>query len=108
MAQCEKENCTNPATHSVTLNVPAKGVPLGLHSPIKMYIGVELCLEHANEFGNGFTWADNESLTEAIEATVTATGASPVDFDRAFHRVIPLTNPGYQQFLKVKSERCSS
>lgn len=108
MAKCEHDDCPHEATHSVTLNIPAMGTPIDLHSPIKMYIGVELCREHADKFGDGFDWEENETLREAVESTVKAVGGSPADFDRSFHRSIPITNSGYQQFLKIKSERRSS
>lgn len=108
MAKCEKETCAREATHSVTLNVPAKGVPIDLHAPIKMYIGVELCREHADDFGKDFDWDENESLREAVEASVTALGGSPADFDRSFHSTISINSDGYKQFLKIKSERRSS
>jgi hypothetical protein len=108
MAKCENENCDKEATHSVTLNIPAIGVPIDLHSPIKMYIGVELCLEHANSFGEKFSWEENEPLRDAIEASVRALGGSPADFDRSFHAVCTLDSQGYQQFLQVKDGRRSS
>lgn len=108
MAKCEKDNCEGEATHSVTLNIPATGVPIDLHTPIKMYIGVELCRKHADEFGKDFNWDENETLREAIEATVKGIGGSPADFERAFHSTIPITSNGYQQFLKIKSEHRSS
>lgn len=108
MAKCENENCPNEATHSVTLNIPAKDVPIDLHHPIKMYIGVELCVEHAKSFGDGFDWAENRELQEAITSTLASTGHTDADFDRTFHSAIPITNSGYQQFMKVKRDRASS
>lgn len=108
MANCEHEGCTKEATHSATLNVPAKGIPIDLHSPIKMYMGVVLCLEHAKAFGDDFTWEDNESLRDAIEATLEASGRSAPDFDRTFFDTVNIQSDGYRQFLKVKQERTSS
>lgn len=92
----------------MTLNIPAKDVPIDLHHPIKMYIGVELCREHAKAFGEGFDWDDNRELREAIEAAITATGGSDADFDRTFHSAISVNDHGYLQFLKVKRDRASS
>lgn len=92
----------------MTLNIPAKDQPIDLHRPIKMYIGVELCREHAKTFGEGFEWAENQSLRDAIESTLATTGGSPADFDRTFHSAIPLNDQGYIQFLKVKRERSLS
>jgi hypothetical protein len=108
MAKCENEGCDKEATHSVTLNIPAAGVPIDLHTPIKMYIGVELCREHADSFGEKFTWEENDSLRDAIEASVAALGGSPADFDRSFHAVCSLDSQGYQQFLLIKEQRRSS
>jgi hypothetical protein len=108
MAKCENEKCDKEATHAVTLNVPAKDIPIDLHAPIKMYVGVELCLEHAKEFGADFSWSENQPLREAIEATLAATGRSEPDFERTFHSTVPINHHGYQQFLKVQSERSSS
>lgn len=108
MAKCEHENCTHEATHSVTLNIPTKGVQFELHPPIKMYIGVELCREHAKDFGAGFDWEDNLPLKQAMENTLAATGRIEVDFDRTFHAAVHIDDPGYQQFLKVKRGRTLS
>ncbi len=105
MAKCEHEGCTYNATHSVTLNVPAIGVPIDLHSPIKMYIGVELCRDHAKEFGKGFEWSENEGLREAIMATLEASGRSDADFDRTFHSVVKLDDAGYLQFKRLQEDR---
>ncbi len=105
---CEHEGCTHKATHSVTLNIPAKGVPIDLHRPIKMYIGVELCKDHAKAFGDGFKWDDNAPLKNAIESTLRATGRSDADFDRAFHSTVRLDDPGYIQFLELSKSRKSS
>ncbi len=105
---CEHDGCEHQATHSVTLNVPAKGVPIDLHSPIKMYIGVELCLEHAKEFGKEFSWVDNEPLRNAIESTLRVTGRSDADFDRSFHSTVRLNDPGYIQFLELSASRNGS
>lgn len=103
--KCEFEGCEHTATHSVTLNIPAKGVPIDIHSPIKMYIGVELCKDHAKAFGEGFNWEDNLPLKEAILATLKTTGRSDADFDRSFHSAIKLTDPGYIQFLQLSESR---
>lgn len=108
MAKCENENCTHEATHSVTLNIPAKDVAIDLHNPIKMYIGVELCKDHAKSFGEGFDWDENKELREAIEATVATIGGGAADFDRTFHSAISINDHGYLQFLKVKRERSLS
>ena len=107
MANCEHETCTNEATHSVTLNVPAIGIPIDLHAPIKMYMDTVLCLEHAKAYGLNFTWDDNESLRDAIESTLEATGRSQADFNRTFFDTLSIKNEAYRQFLKVKQERTS-
>jgi hypothetical protein len=108
MAKCERTDCEYNATHSVTLNVPAVGVPIDLHSPIKMYIGVELCRDHAKKFGDGFTWEDNEGLRDAIVATLAAAGRSDADFDRTFHSIVKLDDPGYRQFKQMQADRKKS
>lgn len=103
--KCEFDGCQHAATHSVTLNIPAKGVPIDLHAPIKMYVGVELCADHAKEFGKGFSWDDNEPLRSAIEATLRTTGRTDADFERSFHSTIRLSDPGYVQFLEMSASR---
>lgn len=105
MKKCERDDCEHAATHSVTLNVPAMGVPIDIHQPIKMYIGIELCRDHAKAFGVDFKWRENEPLKDAIATTLSATGRSEADFDRAFHSVIRLDDDGYQQFLKLRERR---
>lgn len=108
MKKCERDDCERQATHSVTLNVPAMDVPIDIHQPIKMYVGIELCRDHAKGFGEDFDWAGNEQLKDAIATTLSATGRSEADFDRAFHSVIRLDDNGYQQFLKLRGSRDSS
>lgn len=108
MPKCENENCEKEATHSITLNVPAKGIAIDLHTPIKMYVGVQLCHEHAKEFGSDFTWDDNYELREAIEATIAAAGLSEPDFNKTFHSVVSMNHDGYQQFLKIRGQRSQS
>ena len=105
MAHCEHAGCPNTATHSVTLNVPIDGVPINLHRPIKMYIGIIMCLEHARVFGKDFDWSDNEGLREAINESLTRTSASKADYDRTFHSVVKLTDPGYLQFIELLESR---
>ncbi len=105
MIKCEHTGCEHEATHSVTLNIPAEGVPIDLHHPIKMYIGVKLCLEHAKVFGKDFDWEDNLSMQEAIDASLLATSATKADYDRTFHSIVKLTDPGYLQFVDFLEKR---
>lgn len=104
MKKCERENCEHAATHSTTLNMPSIGVPIDLHSPLKMYVGIELCQDHAKELGKQFKWSENQSLKEAVVDLARSMRRADVDFDRTFHSVIKLTDPGYLQFLKTKKK----
>jgi len=102
---CEFDGCKCEATHSVTLNIPAEGVPIDLHRPIKMYIGIKLCLDHAKTFGKDFEWEDNESMREAIDESLRKTSATKADYDRTFHSIVKLTDPGYLQFMEFMEKR---
>ena len=105
MSKCENSDCTKEATHAVTLNIPAVGKPIETHQPIKMYVGVKLCLKCAREFGKDFTWENNEDLKESLNDTLKTACGSDLDFARSFHSPIAFTNPGYQQFVEATSNK---
>lgn len=103
MAKCEVDGCEQVATHSVTLNIPAEGIAIDCHQPLKMYIGVERCLAHAKEFSKiSFDWDGNESLRDAIDDSLARYKTdTKADYDRSFHSVVSMTEPGYLQFLEA-------
>ncbi len=98
---CEHQGCARAATHAPRLNIPAQGWPIDLHQPISMFIGIELCKDHAKTFGDGFKWSDNPKLKEAIE--IVSRGKAPPDFDRAFHTVTRLDSDEYRKFGQVRA-----
>jgi hypothetical protein len=98
--RCEEDGCKECATHSVTLNVPAAGVPIDLHQPLRLYIDVKLCHEHAKEFGRSFTWEENEELRDNIAAFVREAKFGARDFDRTFASSIRLEDPGFKEIQK--------
>ena len=99
MPKCDYKDCKCEATHSVTLNVPAEGVPIDLHRPLKMFLGIELCFQHATEFGKNFSWEENEHMKEAIDASLAVISSTKADYPRTFHSIIKLNDAGYLQFL---------
>jgi hypothetical protein len=107
MAKCEVEGCDDQATHSITLNIPAEGVAIDLHQPIKMYIGVERCHNHAKEFSKlPFDWDSNGPLRDAIDDSLFRHKSDmKPDYHRSFHSVVKMTEPGYIQFVEMSSKR---
>lgn len=101
--QCEEEGCKEKATHSVTLNIPAAGVPIDCHQPMQLYIDIKLCRDHATNFGKSFSWEDNEPLKEGIIEFVSESNFGVRDFNKTFTSAIPMNNSRYrevQSFLK--------
>jgi hypothetical protein len=98
--KCEEEGCKENATHSVTLNIPAAGVPIDCHQPLRLYIDVKLCRGHAVNFGNGFHWHDNEGLRESIENFISESHFGVRDFSKTFSSAIKLTDSSYVEVQK--------
>lgn len=103
--KCEHSGCEAEGTHSITVNIPAEGVPIDLHRPIKMYMGVELCLDHAKMFSKEFNWGENPDLQNSINESLAATSATKADYERTFTCIVKLTDPGYLQFLEFMKKR---
>jgi hypothetical protein len=100
MTICQHESCNRPATHAPQLQIPAQGWPIDLHQPVAMFIGVELCKDHATRFGDDFKWSDNLKIKEAVEFITR--GRAPPDFERAFHTVVRLDSEAYRTFLGMR------
>lgn len=98
--RCEEDGCAAEATHSVTLNIPAAGVPIDCHQPMKMFIDVKLCQCHAREYGKEFSWDENQELKETINDFTRAGHFGARDFSRTFHSVIRLTDQSYINFQR--------
>lgn len=107
MAKCEVEGCGQDATHSITLNIPAEGIAIDLHRPLKMYIGVERCLDHAKEFSKvTFDWPSNAPLRDAIlDSLLRHESDIKPDYERSFYSVVKMTEPGYLQFVELAAKR---
>jgi len=95
--QCEEEGCKEKATHSVTLNIPAAGVPIDCHQPMQLFIDVKLCRNHAVNFGKSFSWEDNEPLKESIENFIAESHFGARDFHKTFSSAISLENASYKE-----------
>lgn len=93
MTNCQHTNCTQPATHAIRVNIPAKGFAIDSHTPMRLTLGLELCLKHAKGF------KVNDFLTDQFKQTVTdaarAQNRVDPDFKRAFITPILLTDPEY-------------
>lgn len=107
MAKCEVDGCDEVATHSVTLNIPAEGIAIDCHQPLKMYVGVRRCLAHAKEFSKvDFNWETNEPLRDAINDSLARYKTDTrADYSRSFQSVVSMTEPGYLQFLETAAKR---
>lgn len=49
MTGCGKIGCIRQARLAPKLHLPAAGLPIDLHQPATMLIGLKLCAEHATE-----------------------------------------------------------
>lgn len=88
----------------MAINVPATGVPIDMHQPLKIIFGIELCARHYGEI-NIKDWLGDEKLRELfrIQARISAGNlAVPPDFDRAFISKVNLKDPAY---LSMKNSR---
>lgn len=98
--RCEEEDCPAEATHSVTLNIPAAGVPIDCHQPMKMFIDVCLCHEHAKDYGKGFTWDENADLKDTITKFTREGNFGERDFEKTYHGVVGLNDRSYLNFQR--------
>lgn len=103
--KCGQPDCEAEGTHSITVNIPAEGVPIDLHRPIKMYMGIELCLDHAKMLSKEFDWEENHDLRNSIDEALVATSATKADYERTFTCIVKVTDPGYLQFLEFMRKR---
>jgi len=95
--RCEEDGCKENATHSVTINIPAVGVPIDLHQPLKLYVDVKFCHSHAKEFGKYFSWKENEELKENIMGFVRDAKFGERDFNRTFASTIQITDNYFKE-----------
>jgi hypothetical protein len=96
MIKCER--CDQPATHSTTVNVPAKG-DADRFPAAKLYLGEQCCFEHAKQVGEEFNLDDFKGLKDSIESNLKISGKIP-DFEKIFKRVVKLDDPGFMQYQK--------
>lgn len=102
--KCEEEGCKEPATHSVTLNIPAVGVPIDCHQPLRLYVDVKLCKTHASNFGQFFSWDENEELHDKIVDFVYENKFGERDFRRTFSSAISLSDNNYREIQNYLEE----
>lgn len=78
--KCQHNNCWRDATGPIALRIPATGMPLAEHDPIKCVVGLQVCDEC---FG---TLKAADFLSEQMKKAVNiATMLKvPPDFDKAF------------------------
>jgi hypothetical protein len=64
-------------------------------------VSMELCRDHAVEFGKGFSWDQNPQLKKA--AALAAQGRAEPDFDRAFHDCVRLDGEAFAIFKRAQA-----
>lgn len=95
--KCAYETCNNEASHAPKICVPATGCPIGDGS-LSLICGIQLCIEHAREFGYLEMIAD-ERLQNVFAIMARASGSSiPPDFERTFMDLIPIEGEEFQMF----------
>lgn len=89
-----RNDCTAEATCALAVNVPAKGWPIDLHSPMRAVTGVVVCDQHFGDCeASDFLDLPTGGMRKLFE--VLAEGKQPPDFDRAYLSKIKLDDPVY-------------
>lgn len=101
---CDWHGCKEPATHSVRLCVPHSGIPIDMHRPLSIILGLECCIDHARQFDAQEMIKMNPDLFEAMTRHV------DVDLSRVFVEPILLDHPEMlmPEMLMLKKARLSN
>lgn len=99
---CGVTACTAEATIAIAINIPAIGVPLAEHSPIRIVPGVALCQScYDMEEASVEDWLDMRNETTKVTVRELVAGvclqrrlADP-DFSRAFVTPLALDSPEF-------------
>lgn len=99
---CDRNECRNTATTAARLCVPASGVPLESHEPLKAVVGLAVCDKCFKELDPAdFLSASLEKGLRGIFEILAAGKAAP-DFDRAWFEKLSLDSPEYKLLLKSR------
>lgn len=96
--KCDKKGCEREARFAPKIYIPARGFAAIREQSASMYIGLEMCYEHAENFDPG----DLENIEEIANAALRVVLQNPVpcDIERAW--VIPIRLDS-KEFLEFKN-----
>lgn len=86
--KCQQTECCALATEGLVLLIPARGIPLAEHDPIRVVVGLQLCSACIKALDPAELLAPELSLRSLVSKA--ASGRIPPDFDRAITAGIPL------------------
>jgi hypothetical protein len=94
--KCMVQGCGMEADCAVGINVPAQGVAIDQHQPLRMVLGIALCFHHYD----GLTVQEfvTDQLMEIFEVACQTSKRAPPDFHRAYLSKVALDSP---EFLSV-------
>lgn len=98
MTACSKTGCAAAATCAPKLCVPAQGVPIDIHQPMTMIIGLPVCAAHFAELKTELFLT--QITRRSFETMARAGKRIAPDFARAFLERIPLNGSEYQTFQR--------
>lgn len=98
------KGCANPATVGLAMNVPAKGVALAEHDPIRILLGIMVCDGCTRKIAaKEFLGDSSSSLGTLLRVMCRKGGWAEPDFDRAFIAPVPLDGEEWKAF-RVKGK----
>jgi hypothetical protein len=102
MTKCSEKNCKNQATVAPALFIPAMGVSIHQHTPIKMVMTVPFCNQHFKtmDIKNFMLPEGKRRITEALRAI----GRADPDFERAWLKPISIESDEYRELLKASTD----
>lgn len=99
---CCHVDCQLEAKWAPKLCVPATGVPIDTHNPLKIIMSIPVCDDHIGEMRAPDFLSHDPRLKGIFE--MMARGRAAPDFERAFIQRVSLNSSEYKIFRKQQEE----
>lgn len=106
---CDRDGCSEPASHAPKLCVPATGRPIDTHQPLAIIFGLQCCRKHVDEM-KAETFLSEPQVKMMFEMAARASCAQSgvdyiaPDFDRAFIEKIRIDSMEFLNFMRIRQE----
>ncbi len=99
---CQRDGCCKLADGVIAINVPATGIPIQEHDPLRVVFGLHLCDQHIqDEMKTGEAHLTPE-LRQIFEMQARWVNGRKPDFRRTFITKVEFTSQEYQVLTKNK------